>query len=154
MPGYRGDVSEFIIRMTSRRRPAEAWARVWDLDRHTDVIPLTRVAPDPPATALAEGVGFTGRTAIGPLAFDDTMCVAEWRPPTGGEGGTAVVEKTSRWLGGRIEVTVAAAPGGSAVIWRQDVALPWLPSPLAWVELLVARAAALGYRAVLRRLLA
>lgn len=147
-------MSEFIIRMTSRRRPAEAWARVWDLDRHTDVIPLTRVAPDPPATALAEGVSFTGRTAIGPLAFADTMRVVEWRPPTGGEGGHAVVVKTSRLLGGRIEVTVAPAPGGSVITWRQDVALPWLPSSMAWVELLAARAAAPGYRAVLRRLLA
>ncbi len=150
---YRGGVSEFIVRMASRHPPARAWARVWDLDRHTQVIPLTTVTPDPPDTALAEGVGFTGRTSLGPLAFDDMMRVTRWRPPTRAEGGHAVVVKTGRLLGGRIEVAVAPASGGSVLTWRQSVELPWLPSSLSWVEGLAARGAAPGYRAVLRRLL-
>lgn len=147
------DVSEFIVRMESRHPSARAWARVWDLGRHTAVIPLTTVTLDPPATTLAEGAGFTGRTALGPLAFDDTMRIAEWHPPVDDEGGCAVVEKTSRLLGGRIEVTITPDPGGSIVTWRQQVELPWLPSSLSWVEWLAARGAAPGYRAVLRRLL-
>lgn len=153
-PAYRGDVSEFIIRHESRHPPARAWAQLWDLDRHTQVIPLTTVTLDLPATELAEGSRFTGRTALGPLAFDDTMTVMEWHPPTADEGGHAVVEKTSRLLGGRIDVVVAPAAFGSVITWRQSVVLSWLPSPLRRLESLAARVAAPGYRTVLRRLLA
>ena len=153
-PAYRGDVSEFIIRHESRHPPARAWAQLWDLDRHTQVIPLTTVTLDLPATELTEGAGFTGRTALGPLGFDDTMTVTEWHPPTADEGGHALVVKTSRLLGGQIDVVVEPAAGGSAITWRQGVVLPWLPSPLRWLEGLAARVAAPGYRTVLRRLLA
>jgi carbon monoxide dehydrogenase subunit G len=146
-------VSEFVVQVETHLEPRDAWARLWDLDRHTAVIPLTTVALVAPAVALAEGVDFVGRTAIGPLGFDDTMQVRAWDPPTPGEG-RALVEKTGSLVGGRIEVTVAPSRGGGAQItWRQDVELPWLPSPLSWVERLAARVAAPGYRRVLRTLL-
>lgn len=134
--------------------PAQAWERLWDLDRHTSVIPLTTVTPDPPATALAEGAEFTGRTALGPVGFDDPMRVEAWTPPTGDEGGHALVVKTGRLIGGRIEVSVAPFAGGSRVVWRQEVRLPWLPSSLSAVTRVVALAVHPGYRIVLRRLLA
>lgn len=146
-------MSEFIIWLRSSRTPRQAWDRVWDLERHTQVIPLTTVTLDPPATELAAGVGFTGRTVLGPMAFDDTMRVTQWHAPTDAEGGHAVVEKTSRFLGGRIEVGVAPHLCGSAITWRQGVVLPRLPSPLRWVESVAARGAAAGYQVALRRLL-
>lgn len=157
-------MSEFVVRLETVRQPLEAWERLWDLDRHTVVIPLTTVALDPPATTLGAGAGFTGRTAVGRVGFDDTMRVVQWRPPTAAEGGVAVVEKTSRLLGGRIEVSVAprrpvgaapAGPGdaGSQVTWRQSVKLPWLPSSLSVLERIAALGAGPGYRHVLRRLL-
>lgn len=152
-------MSEFVVRVETVRQPLEAWERLWDLDRHTVVIPLTTVALDPPATRLGAGAGFTGRTAVGRVGFDDTMRVVQWRPPTAAEGGEAVVEKTSRLLGGRIEVSVAPlrpagpAGAGSQVTWRQTVKLPWLPSSLSVLERIAALVAGPGYRHVLRRLL-
>ncbi|CAM4019955.1 hypothetical protein [Janibacter anophelis] len=160
-------MSEFIIDVETDLPPAVAWERLWDLDRHTATIPLTRVTVDAPSTQLGEGVGFTGRTALGPLGFDDTMRVEMWRPPapqatapsTAPQAtGRAVVVKTGRLLGGRIEVELvppSAGDGrGSAVHWRQEVRLPWLPRPLRWIEAIGARLVAPGYRWVLGRLLA
>ncbi|WP_435200868.1 SRPBCC family protein [Janibacter sp. GS2] len=134
--------------------PEVAWVRLWDLRRHSEVIPLTRVTADPPARVLAQAVEFRGRTGVGPLGFDDTMRVDQWRPPVDDEGGHAVVGKTGRVLGGRIVVDVDPVVTGSRVSWRQSVHLPWLPTRLQWLEPLAARAAAPGYRRVLRRLLA
>lgn len=145
---------EFVVQVETEQPPVAAWERIWDLDRHTEVIPLTVVALEPPATALAEGAGFAGRTALGPLAFDDTMRVEVWSPPTEGGVGHAMVVKTSRLLGGRIEVEVAPVADGSRTTWRQSVVLSRLPVPLRRLEGLVARLAAPGYRLVLRRLLA
>lgn len=147
-------MSEFVVRLESDLAPAVAWERMWDLDRHTTAIPFTRVGLDPPATALAVGAGFTGRTAFGRVGFDDTMRIEEWCPPTGAEPGRAVVVKTGRLLGGRIEVGVdPAGSGGTRITWRQRVALPWLPGPLRRLEWVAARLAAPGYRRVLRTLL-
>ena len=141
--------SSFVVSVETPHPPAEAWARLWDLDRHTDVIPLTTVTPHPPATRLGTGVCFTGRTALGPLGFDDVMRVETWAPPE-----SATVVKVGRVVGGQIEVTVAPLRHGSRVVWRQTVQLPWLPARLRWVEALAARVMAPGYRQVIRTLLA
>ena len=141
--------SSFVVSAETGHSPAETWARLWDLDRHTVVIPLTTVTPHPPATRLGAGAGFTGRTALGPLGFDDVMRVETWAPPE-----SATVVKVGRVVGGRIEVTVAPLRHGSRVTWRQTVQLPWLPARLRWVEALAARVMAPGYRQVIRTLLA
>lgn len=141
--------SSFVVSVETEHPPAETWARLWDLDRHTVVIPLTTVTPHPPATRLGAEAGFTGRTALGPLGFDDVMRVERWAPPE-----SATVVKVGRVVGGRIEVTVVPLRHGSRVTWRQTVRLPWLPRPLRWVEALAARVVAPGYRRVIRTLLA
>ena len=146
--------SSFVVSAETGHAPAETWARLWDLDRHTAVIPLTTVTAHPPATRLGPGVGFTGRTALGPVGFDDVMRVVEWSPPSDEGGGRAVVDKVGRVVGGRIEVTVAPLRHGSLVTWRQTVRLPWLPRPLRCVEALVARVVAPGYTRTIRTLLA
>lgn len=143
-----------MIEVEAPLTPAQAWARVWDLDRHTAVIPLTSVATTPPARPLGVGVEFCGRTGIGPLGFDDPMRVVVWEPPAAGVG-RAVVVKTGSVIGGRIEVTFTpVTDGGALITWRQQVELPWLPSPLSWLEHPAARLVAPGYRLVLNRLLA
>lgn len=141
--------SSFVVSAETEHTPAETWARLWDLDRHTAVIPLTTVTPNPPATRIGAGAGFTGRTALGPLGFDDVMRVETWAPPE-----SATVVKVGRVVGGRIEVTVAPLRHGSRVVWRQTVQLPWLPARLRWVEALAARVVAPGYRQAIRTLLA
>ncbi|WP_338748923.1 hypothetical protein [Janibacter alittae] len=146
--------ADFVVQVDTPLTPGQAWQRVWDFDRHTEVIPLTTVTTVGPATPLAVGVEFCGRTAVGPAGFDDPMRVDVWEPPTSG-AGRAVVTKTGSVIGGRIEVTVVpVAKGGTRISWRQQVDLPWLPSRLSWLERLAARAAAPGYRMVLNRLLA
>lgn len=148
MPG------DFSVVVETPLTPAQAWARVWDLDRHTSVIPLTRVATIPPATPLGVGVDFCGRTGLGPVGFDDPMRFVEWEPPVAGRG-LATVVKTGGVIGGRIEVEFAPAAGnGTRITWRQQVELPWLPSPLVRLERPAARLVAPGYRSVLRHLLA
>lgn len=147
-------MSEFCTRVETEASPEQTWRRLWDLDRHTAVIPLTTVTAHPPATRLGPGVGFTGRTALGPVGFDDVMRVVEWSPPSDEGGGRAVVDKVGRVVGGRIEVTVAPLRQGSLVTWRQTVRLPWLPARLSWVEALAARVVAPGYRRTIRTLLA
>lgn len=147
-------MSHFEVRVRAGCTPRDAWARVWDPDRHTAVIPLTTVTAEPPATELAEGVRFAGRTALGPIGFEDPMRVLVWQPPTTG-AGRAVVVKTGSVIGGLIEVTFdPLAGGGTRIAWHQRVELPWLPSPLSGLEQLAAWIAAPGYRIVLRRLLA
>lgn len=146
--------ARFRIDLEVALAPEVAWARLWDLERHSEVIPLTRVSADPPAHVLAQAVEFRGRTGVGPLVFDDTMRVDQWRPPVDDEGGHAVVGKTGRLLGGRIVVDVDPVATGSRVTWCQSMSLPWLPTRLQWLESIAARAAAPGYRMVLRRLLA
>lgn len=145
---------EFVVRVGTPLTPAQAWTRVWDLDRHTEVIPLTSVATIPPGLPLGVGVEFCGRTGIGPVCFDDPMRVVEWEPPSTG-GGRAVVVKTGSVIGGRIEATFEpVAGGGTRITWRQQVEVPWLPSPLSWLERPAAHLVAPGYRVVVTRLLA
>lgn len=154
--GSEGGVApeQFVVRVETPLTPEQAWARVWDLDRHTEVIPLTTVTLEPPAAALAAGATFCGRTGIGPVGFDDPMRVVVWEAPTTG-GGRAVVAKVGHVIAGRIETTFdPVAGGGTRITWRQQVELPWLPSPLSWLERPVAHLVAPGYRIVLRRLLA
>lgn len=144
---------EFVVVVETPLTPAQAWARVWDLDRHSEVIPLTVVSSEPPGTALAAGVRFGGRTALGPVGFDDPMEIVVWEPPATA-AGCAVVAKAGRVIAGRIEVAFTPTDGGGTrITWRQVVQLPWLPLPLSPLEHVVARLVAPGYRTVLRRLL-
>lgn len=143
---------DFVVRVETPLAPEQAWARVWDLDRHTEVIPLTTVTLESPATRLGVGARFCGRTAVGPVGFDDPMRVLVWEPPTTA-GGRAVVDKTGSVIGGGIEVMFTPVAGRTRVTWRQHVELPWLPSPLSGLERLAARTVAPGYRMVLGRLL-
>lgn len=145
--------AHFRIELVAPLAPEIAWARLWDLQRHTEVIPLTRVTADAPATALAGDVEFCGRTGFGPFGFDDRMRVVEWDPPIRDSPGRALVEKTGRVLGGRIEVAVTSEGSGSRVLWLQQLTLPWLPSPMRPLERMAALLAAPGYRQVIRRLL-
>ena len=146
-------MSEFLLRVETDLTRARAWERIWDLGRQSAIIPLTDVRLDPPATRLGEGAVFTGRTSLGPFGFDDPMHVTTWSPPTTIEGGAATVVKTGRVVGGRIEVRVDPLRQGAVVQWRQELALPWLPRQLRWLEAPAARIAAPGYRWALRRLL-
>ncbi|GAA5164784.1 SRPBCC family protein [Ornithinimicrobium tianjinense] len=130
----------FAIDLSVSGSPAEVWERLWDLDRHTDAVPLTVVSGGP----LDRGARFVGRTRLGPLHVDDVMVVREWEPPH-----RCVVEKVGRPLGGRIEATLEPAPGGTRLRWRQRYEVTGLPDRLVALARPAVRAA---YLLALRRI--
>jgi len=97
--------------------PEEAWRRLTDWERHGDLVPLTRV--------IRTAGGFTARTGLGPLGFDDPMEIVEWREPR-----FCRLEKRGRLVRGWAELSVVPAPGGSEVTWREEIGVPGVPDGL------------------------
>jgi hypothetical protein len=138
--------------------PLTTWARVTDWAAQDGYVPLTRVW----VTRGSGGAGtrFTGRTGIGPLAFDDPMEVLSADPPVpaGRAGvpreGVAEVAKLGRVVLGSARLVVRPLPGGGTrVEWSEVVALAPVRLTRAF-EPLVARLGRLGFTVVLRRMLA
>lgn len=141
-------MAELRVNVASPLSPAEAFARLTDLDGHTAAIPLTKLTHQPP---LRKDSTFIARTAIGPIGFDDPMVVTEYAEPGTGSTGRIAFRKTGRWVLGSILCTVAAAPaGGSRISWQQNISIRWLPT---WLDPFVARIAHFAYATAIRRLL-
>ena len=108
--------------------PGRVWALVTDWPAHGRWIPLTTVTIDRDSPAdVGVGTRFTGRTALGPVGFDDPMTVTEWQPPTDGSAGRCRVVKRGRWLTGWAEIEVQPVSDGSRLIWVEDVRPRWTP---------------------------
>ncbi len=73
------------------------------------------------------GTRFTGRTALGPIGFDDPMTVTGWRPPLGAEPGRCRIVKRGRWLAGWAEIEVNPDGTGTELVWTEDVRPRWTP---------------------------
>ena len=134
----------FALEIACELEPAEAWARLWDLARHTAAIPFTEVRA--PGGGLRAGARFTARTRLGPLGVDDAMRVRSWGP-----GRRAVIEKSGRPLAGRIEIAVEEADEGCRIVWTQRFGVRGLPR---WALLAARPAVRAGYRRALRTILA
>lgn len=134
--------ASFSIDLVVAAAPDEVWERLWDLRRHTAAVPLTTVAGGP----LQLGGRFTGRTALGPLGFDDHMVVRAWEPPW-----RAVVEKVGRVLRGTVEVTLEPSPSGTRLVWHQTYGASHVPDRLAALARPAVRTA---YLLALRRITA
>jgi len=96
---------------------------VTDWRRHR--VPLTRIT--------VTDVGFTARTAVGPLGFDDPMEVTLWDPPR-----RVVLRKLGRVITGEATIEVVAEGTGSVVTWDEDVrviGVPRLADPVLRVAL-------------------
>jgi carbon monoxide dehydrogenase subunit G len=114
--------------------PAEA-DRVWELvtnwDRQRDWMLGTQVRG-------GQGVGATliARTGIGPAAFEDTMEITEWDPPS-----RCVVRHTGQVIRGLGVFEVAQAGEVSQFSWTERLELPVpVPRPVRrWAMLPVAR---------------
>lgn len=130
----------FEIDLLVRGHPADVWARLWDLDRHTAAIPLTTVH----GGTLGLDASFSARTALGPLGFDDDMEVVRWEPPH-----QAAILKTGAVLRGTIEVDLRPAGQDTRLRWRQTYGAAWVPDALARYAAPLVRAA---YLTSIRRL--
>ncbi|WP_371526556.1 SRPBCC family protein [Streptomyces sp. NBC_01283] len=124
----------------------EVWRRLTAWERHADVVPLTRIVVRTPPPS-GEGTVFVARSALGPVGFDDVMEVVTWRPAAEG-GGLCRLEKRGSFVTGWAEIRVSPRPGaeGSAVAWREDLRVRWLPK--AFDRVLVAAARRMFGRAV------
>ncbi|HTZ45455.1 MAG TPA: SRPBCC family protein [Jatrophihabitans sp.] len=128
------------------------WALVTDWPAHSRWIPFTEVAVDADSPVRSGlGTRFTGRTALGPVGFDDPMTVTEWQPPDGGTPGRCRVVKRGRWLTGWAEIEVRPEPGGCRLSWVEDVRTRWTPR---WADPVAAAAGDRLFALTLRRIAA
>lgn len=103
----------FTLTRDSALSPAALWLRVAALAEHTATVPLTTTIAD--AGEPTVGWGFTVRTTLGPVRFDDSMVVEAWGPPREWR-----IRKTGR-LSGWAEVTVTSYAGGSRLTWTEEL---------------------------------
>lgn len=99
----------------------EVWALITNWPAHGRWIPLTQVRT---TTARPDSVGatFVGRTAVGPLGFDDPMTVTAWQPPTASEPGWFEVRKSGRVVLGEATCTVEpSGPGRCRLTWTETI---------------------------------
>ncbi|MGW7269852.1 SRPBCC family protein [Streptomyces sp. NPDC054864] len=117
----------FRIDRDSSLPAAEVWRRLTTWERHADVVPLTRITVRTPPPS-GEGTVFVARSGLGPVGFDDVMEVVTWRPAAEG-GGMCRLEKRGSFVTGWAEIEVSARPetAGSAVVWREELRVRWLP---------------------------
>jgi hypothetical protein len=106
------------------------------------------------ARNLQVGTRFFGRTALGPVGFDDPMVVEVLRAPSLGVPGFARIRKEGSVVRGWIDLVVADEPAGpseprSRVTWSQVISVRWVPR---WLDPLVAIVARAAYGLALRRL--
>lgn len=143
------------IRFTATTLATATLSRVWDTatdwPAHSRWVPLTVVTVIEERGGL--GTRFVGRTAIGPLGFNDPMTVTQWQPPMpGGTTAFCEVTKTGRLLTGTAGFTLTAVDSMTTRIeWFEDVNIVprWLTRPLAPI---VAALSAVGLRQSMRTL--
>jgi uncharacterized protein YndB with AHSA1/START domain len=113
-------VARFTAVVDTPAPPERTWKALTDWPAHGRWTPLTRVRVLTPASS-GVGARFTGRTGVGPLAFEDPMEVVEWREPAPGVPGSCRVVKRGRVVLGEAWFDVAERPGGSRVTWTEDI---------------------------------
>ncbi len=102
-------------RLSSRHDAPEAFDRLTRWEDHS--VPLTRIR--------RTADGFTARTGLGPLAFDDPMSVVLVEP-----GRRVELVKRGRIVRGWATIEIAPAAQGSEVLWREDIAVIGVPGAL------------------------
>jgi carbon monoxide dehydrogenase subunit G len=127
-------MARFTVSVDVAAPVEQVWDRITDWPVHGRWIPGTSVSV---TSGQPGGVGatFVGRTALGPVGFDDPMEITQWSPPSADRPGHCRVRKLGRVLLGWAEFDVLARSGGSTVYWVEDVQvapawLTWPASPL------------------------
>ena len=144
-------MAAFDVHLDTDLPAAEAWRRVLDLRAHSEVTPLTTVTGEQlEAAALVPGSRFVGRTALGPVGFDDVMVVDSIEQPTAGSGGRTRIHKEGTVIRGTIDLRVTPLGSASTVDWSQQISVRWVPRA---ADPVVARLARTAYRRALVKLL-
>lgn len=144
-------MGSFTVRREVAAPVDAVWASLVHWPNHGRWVPLTRVVTTSPSPA-GVGAKFVGRTGIGPLAFDDSMVVTGWQPPSEGRPGRCEIHKTGRVVLGDASFTVTTLGEGRCVVqWSETIEIAGLRRlPLASrVNDMVGR---LAFAAVLRRM--
>ena len=141
------------VRFAVRRSfdvPARAvWSALVDWQHHGQWMPMTRIdvgAGDPTAV----GTRITAWTGLGPLSLQDRMEIVrcDWHHDEG--SGDCELAKLGPILRGRAGFTVQTSGGGkAALLWSEDVRLPYTPQFLAPIARLLGTG---GFRLGMRRL--
>jgi uncharacterized protein YndB with AHSA1/START domain len=121
-------VSSFSVAREVRAPAEEVWDLLVDWPRHAAWVPLTTMTVDE-AGSHTVGSRLVGRTAIGPVGFDDVMRVVAWRPPAGRATGRVEVVHEGRVLGGSAQLEVRPVTAARCVAtWSEDLQiLPGAP---------------------------
>jgi hypothetical protein len=132
-------MAAFTVSREVKAPAAEMWDLLVDWPRHAGWVPLTSMRVDENG---GHGVGatFVGRTALGPLGFDDLMRVESWRPPDGATVGRLRVEHLGRVVGGvaGLEVRPVTTTRCTVTWWEDMRLLPGLPGRLGRVVTVLA----------------
>ena len=132
---------EVAAQVRVRASAQQVWDAVVDWPRQREWIWATRVHG-------GHGVGatVTGRTAVGPVGFTDTMVITEWDPPR-----RCVVRHTGRLVRGAGIFEVREDGPECEFRWTEDLQLPFPATVGALVGRLVRPAAEWGLASSLRR---
>lgn len=132
-------MTQFSATREVRAPAGELWDLLVDWPRHNAWVPLTTLSVDADG---GHGVGatFVGRTALGPVGFDDVMRVVAWRPPDGSTSGRLRVLHEGRVVGGAAEIEVRPVTAARCVAtwWEDVVLLPGAPAAVGRVTRLAA----------------
>lgn len=108
-----------------------SWEMLVDWAGHADWVPMTTVEVDPKDPAR-----FTAWSGpIKKLSLEDRMVAVEQEFDAETSRGRCLVHKLGPILIGEAEFTVSpgTAAGTSIIFWREDVHVPYLPSPLTGI---------------------
>jgi hypothetical protein len=125
-------VAQFEVQRHTGQSAVAVWELLTDWERHGDFIPFTTVRLTPSDGGDDRSSGFVARTSLGPLHFDDPMQITFWQPPDGGEPGVCRIVKRGRVVTGWAVLTVTPTVTGCTIVWREDAAVRYTGSVLAW----------------------
>jgi len=131
--------------------PDEVWQLVTDWAAHSRWIPFTEVTVDPAGPPSGLGVRFVGRSALGPVGFDDPMTVTDWQPPTDDRAGACHIEHQGPWVRGWAEIRVMPDGSATELSWIEEVRPRWTPK---FADPVVARIGRVLFDGTLRKLAA
>ena len=138
----------FEVRTSFDASPRRVWDAMIDWEGHGRWIPATRmdVARGDSTAVGAELTAFTG---YGPLTLEDHMRITECSWDDAESIGRCEVEKLGPVLRGRAGFTVVPEGTGAAVVWLEDVTVPYAPGLSAPV---IAKLSATGFQLAMRKL--